>query len=46
MKFQMAKADIEEMVFCIIDCNLTKEQAVEYVSEFIAECQQDVEDVD
>lgn len=46
MKFEMKRADIEEMVFCIIDCNLTKEQAVEYVNAFIAECQQDVEDVE
>lgn len=46
MKFELTAERIEEMVFCIVDNDLDRDEAIIYAMEFAAECQcEDAEEV-
>ena len=37
MKFEITLEDLEEMVCCIVDCNLGDEEAISYAKAFLME---------
>jgi len=37
MKYQLTREQLEEMVFCIVDCNLNRDDAFEYAQSVISE---------
>lgn len=46
MKFELTAERIEEMVFCIVDNNLDRDEAIRYAMDFVADCQcEDAEEV-
>lgn len=46
MKIELTLERIEEMVLCIVDNELNRDEAIQYVADFIADCQsEDAEDV-
>ena len=46
MRFGLTLERIEEMVICIVDNELNRDEAIQYAADFIADCQSEyVEDV-
>lgn len=46
MKLELTLERIEEMVLCIVDNGFDRDEAIQYVADFIADCQsEDAEDV-
>lgn len=43
MKFEISKEELEEMICCIVDCRLDRDEACTYAMAFIGE---DIEDAD
>lgn len=39
VKFELTAERIEEMVFCIVDNNLDRDEAIRYAMDFVADCQ-------
>ena len=47
MKYELTRDEIEEMAACVVDCDLSGDDAAKYAVEFSIKCQkQDVEDVE